>query len=185
MITYRGPLKQILAFWLTASFIWAAEGIPNIAGVEARVYFSPNGGCTDAIVHEIENAKTDIHVQAYSFTSKPIQVALRNAKGRGLDVSVILDASQRTEKYSGADFIAHGGISVVIDEKPAIAHSKVMIIDQQIVITGSFNFTSAAESKNVENLLILRSELLAKEYLKNWNARHTASVPFLPKDERK
>jgi phospholipase D len=73
---------------------------------------------------------------------------------------------------------------VVIDEQPAIAHSKVMIIDSAVVITGSFNFTSSGESRNVENVLVLRSGELAAAYTANWQARSAVSVVFTPKDQR-
>ena len=176
-------MRFLILLFLTAHII-AAEPSPVIQGVDAQVYFSPNGGATDAIVREIAAAKREIRVQAYSFTSNPIAIALRDAKKRGIDVSVILDKSQRSAKYSGADFVANSGIPVVIDEKPAIAHSKVIVIDGATIITGSFNFSSAAESKNVENLLVLRSAELAKAYLANWNERHAISVLFVPKSER-
>ncbi len=159
-------------------------GGESVQGVTATVNFSPNGGCTAAIVAVLADAKQTVLVQAYSFTSTPIAKALVAAKARGVDVRVILDKSQRTERYSGADFIAHASIPVVIDEQPAIAHSKVMIIDSAVVITGSFNFTSSAESRNVENLLVLRSVELAAAYTANWQARAAVSAAFTPKDLR-
>ena len=107
-------------------------------------------------------------LQAYSFTSKHIAAALVNANKRGVDVQVILDKSQRSEKYSSADFVAHAGIPTYIDAKHRIAHNKIMVIDGQTVITGSFNFTKGAESENAENLLVINSADLATKYAKNW-----------------
>ena len=69
---------------------------------------------------------------------------------------------------STADFLAHSGIRTLIDPSHAIAHNKIMIIDGEIVITGSFNFTKAAEEKNAENLLVIRDKALAEKYIKNW-----------------
>jgi len=106
-------------------------------------------------------------VQAYSFTSAPIAKALLNAHKRGVKVEVILDKSQRKEKYSSADFLAHSGINTLIDSAHTIAHNKIMIIDGETVITGSFNFTKAAEEKNAENLLVIRDKALAEKYIKN------------------
>lgn len=60
------------------------------------------------------------------------------------------------------------GVTTYYDSSHAIAHNKIMIIDKEIVITGSFNFTKAAEEKNAENLLILRNKDLAKIYIENW-----------------
>lgn len=140
-----------------------------------QVYFSPYGGATQAIVRELRGAHKSILVQAYSFTSAPIAKALVDAFRRGVDVQVILDQSQVTARYSSADFLAYAGIPVRIDSEHTIAHNKVMVIDGETVITGSFNFTKAAEEKNAENLLILRDKSLASRYSENWerHARHS------------
>jgi hypothetical protein len=119
-------------------------------------YFSPGGGCTNAIVNEIRQARQQIFVQAYSFTSVPIAQALVEARSRGVAVYIILDKSQLNEPSSGIDFVAQAGIPTLIDSSHAIAHNKVMLIDQQTIITGSFNFTTSAEQHNAENLLIIR-----------------------------
>jgi phosphatidylserine/phosphatidylglycerophosphate/cardiolipin synthase-like enzyme len=106
--------------------------------------------------------------QVYSFTSPLIAKALLNAHRRGVKVDVVLDQSLRTEKYTSATFLANSGIPTYLDDKHAIADNRVMIIDQETVITGSFNFTKAAENKNAENLLIIKDKKPAKEYLENW-----------------
>jgi phosphatidylserine/phosphatidylglycerophosphate/cardiolipin synthase-like enzyme len=82
----------------------------------------------------------------------PIAKALLDAHKRGVQVQVILDKSQRTEKYSSADFLANQGVPTLIDANHAIAHNKVIVIDGEIVLTGSFNFTKAAQEKNAENV---------------------------------
>jgi phosphatidylserine/phosphatidylglycerophosphate/cardiolipin synthase-like enzyme len=145
---------------------------------EVAVYFSPNSGCTDAVVSALNQAKQSVLVQAYSFTSAPIAKALVDAHKRGVTVKAILDKSNLTEKYSDADFLAHAGIPVLIDEAHAIAHNKVMVIDGQTVITGSFNFTKAAEEHNAENLLVLNSQELAKRYAANWDLHAGHSQPY-------
>ena len=101
-----------------------AQSLPII-----EVYFSPKGGCTEAVVRELNAAKSTVLVQAYSFTSAPIAKALVDAHKRGVKVEVILDKSQRTEKYSSADFMVNMGIPTKIDAKHAIAHNKIMVID--------------------------------------------------------
>lgn len=88
---------------------------------------------------------------------------------------VIRDKSQRTEKYSEADFLVHSGIETWIDAKHRIAHNKAMVIDGRIVITGSFNFTKSAETGNAENLLVIRSPELTKKYADNWEKHLTHS----------
>ena len=142
----------------------------HLKDVPVQLHFSPNGGATEAIVAALGRARTEILVQAYSFTSKDIAKALLDAHKRRVKVEIILDKSQRKEKYSSADFTAHAGIPTFIDDRHAIAHNKVMIIDREVVVTGSFNFTKAAEEKNAENLLIIPSKDLAREYIENWQA---------------
>ncbi len=143
-----------------------------------KVYFSPSGGCTRAIINEINNSKTEILGQAYSFTSASIVKALLSAHKRGVKVEAILDKSLRSEKYTIATFLKNAEIPTYIDDRHAIAHNKIMIIDRETVITGSFNFTKAAEEKNAENLLIIKSKELAKEYLENWNKHRAHSEAY-------
>src|SRR5664280_659644 len=138
-----------------------------------QVYFSPNGGCTEAIINEISHAKSEILIQAYSFTSVPIAKALVSAHKKGIHVEIILDKSNKSKKYSAGDFTAHMGVTTYIDSKHAIAHNKIIIIDKETVITGSFNFTKAAEEKNAENLLIIRNKKLAEIYIDNWYSIRT------------
>jgi len=144
-----------------------------------QVYFSPHGGCTDAIVNELDKAKNTVLVQAYSFTSYRIAKALLDAHKRGIKVEVILDKSQRTDQYSSATFLYNQGIAVKIDAQHAIAHNKIMIIDGETVITGSFNFTKAAEEKNAENLLVIHDKKLAEQYTKNWQEHDRHSEVYV------
>lgn len=148
-----------------------------------RTFFSPNGGGTEAIASEIRHARSEVLVQAYSFSSVPIARSLLDARKRGVKVTVILDKSQRTAKYSAADFLRNSGIPTYIDGKHAIAHNKIMIVDRDCVITGSFNFTKAAEEKNAENILMIRGDPgLASKYLANfeWHLKH--SEPYRGRD---
>ncbi len=143
------------------------------------VYFSPNGGATKAIVSELNNAKSEILIQAYSFTSVPIAKAIVDAEKRGVRIEVVLDKSQKTEKYSSADFVAHAGIPVYIDSSHKIAHNKIMIVDKSVLITGSFNFSKAAEESNAENLLILKgNKPLVDRYIDNFELHKRHSVVY-------
>ena len=159
-------------------------GGPVQGPAEIEAYFSPRGGVTEAVVKELGKARGTVRVQAYSFTSAPIAKALVDARKRGVDVRVILDRSQRTEKYSSADFLVHSDIPTLIDDKHQIAHNKIMIIDGQTVLTGSFNFTKSAEENNAENLLILRNKDLAAKYTQNWDAHAAHSQPYKGRETR-
>lgn len=146
-----------------------------------EVFFSPDGGCTTACVREIQRARQSVRVQAYSFTSAPIAKALLEAHKRGVSVEVILDKSQRSERYSSADFLAHAGICTMIDAQHAIAHNKVIVIDDAVVLTGSFNFTKAAEEKNAENLLVIRSLEVTTRCLANSRSHFDHTTPYHPR----
>jgi phosphatidylserine/phosphatidylglycerophosphate/cardiolipin synthase-like enzyme len=144
----------------------------------AAVYFSPKGGCTEAVVRELKAARREVLVQAYSFTSKDIAKALVDAKLRGLRVEVILDRSNEQENYSDLKFFIDQGLAPHIDAHHAIAHNKVMIIDGRTVITGSFNFTHQAEAENAENLLVIKGNTeLAAGYRKNFEAHKAHAQP--------
>ena len=161
----------------------APQGQQNQSLPPIEVFFSPKGGCTEAVVKELGNAKTTVLVQAYSFTSVPIAKALLAAHKRGVKVQVILDRSQKTEKYSEADFLVNMGIPTKIDAKHAIAHNKIMVIDGQTIITGSFNFTTAAEEHNAENLLVIRDTALAEKYTANWKVHADHSDSYTGRTE--
>jgi len=152
------------------------------SGETIGVFFSPHGGATEAVVAEIDSARKEVLVQAYSFTSTPIAKALLDARKRGVRVEVVLDKSQRREKYSSADFLVHGGITTYIDDRHAIAHNKIMIIDRGTLITGSFNFTKAAEERNAENLLVIRNNRqLVGRYLRNFEEHLSHSERYIGK----
>lgn len=158
------------------------ELVPYNSGTGGKFYntpyqvcFTPGSDCTANIIDTIANAQHSILVQAYSFTSAPIAKAIMDAKKRGIDIRVILDKSQVKARYSSAKLLENAGISTWIDSRVAIAHNKVMIIDDRVVITGSFNFTKAAQYKNAENSLIIYDANLAKLYTNNWLSREAVS----------
>jgi phosphatidylserine/phosphatidylglycerophosphate/cardiolipin synthase-like enzyme len=124
-VTASVATLTIIIFIGSSPFItFSQEKSPAI-----EVYFSPHGGCTDAIVRELDKAQGTVLVQAYSFTSYRIAKALLDDHKRGVKVEVILDKSQRTDQYSSATFLYNSGIPVKIDAVHVIAHNKIMIID--------------------------------------------------------
>jgi phosphatidylserine/phosphatidylglycerophosphate/cardiolipin synthase-like enzyme len=147
-------------------------------GAVVNSCFTPAQTCGDSIVTKINEARSEIRVQAYGFTSPPILSAL----ACGLDVAVILDKSNdragEKSRYSGATFVARAGIPVFIDYRPAIAHNKIIIIDHHLVITGSYNFTRRAP-RNAENVTFIDSTEVASRFLSNWNARHAVSRAYV------
>jgi phosphatidylserine/phosphatidylglycerophosphate/cardiolipin synthase-like enzyme len=160
-------------FWLLALFLFLYQPAGLSAGqfekdVAVDLCFTPGGTCTNRIIAEIGRSRSEIFVQAYSFTSAEIAKALLDAHKRGVKVEAILDKSQRSAKYSWATFLANMRIPTYIDSRHAIAHNKIIIIDSMTTITGSFNFTKAAQDKNAENLLVIYSKDIARAYRENW-----------------
>jgi len=119
------------------------------------VYFTPGNKATSAIVEQVHQARNLLHIQAYMFTSPPIAEAVVAAHKRGVQIIAVLDPSQQSDLYHAATFLYNAGIPVYIDRQHKLAHNKIMLIDGRVIITGSFNFTKAAEQSNAENLLIL------------------------------
>ncbi|WP_235603070.1 phospholipase D family nuclease [Piscirickettsia litoralis] len=140
-----------------------------------QVCFTPGGKCTHLIVKTINTAKNSIRVQAYSFTSWPIVRALIKAQERGVKVELLLDKSNLKKRYNVIKALKSHHIKFLIDAKPAIAHNKVIIIDGDIVVTGSFNFTYSAQKRNAENVLIIKNKKLASLYIANYDKRQQAS----------
>ena len=132
------------------------------------VYFTPPAGAAQAIVKAIDASSKEVLVQAYGFTHNAMAQAIVRAHQRGVKVSVLLDQkSDHTNRYV-VDLFNNAQVTMRQDGKHAIAHNKVMVIDENIVITGSFNFTNSAETRNAENFLILKSSPLAARYKEEW-----------------
>jgi phosphatidylserine/phosphatidylglycerophosphate/cardiolipin synthase-like enzyme len=169
-----GILTASVTLFLTHTY---AETAYFSAKTPYQVCFTPGQNCTHLIVDAINQAKQSVYVQAYSFTSAPIAQAIVEAKHRGLDVKVILDKSQiRKNSYSSAKYLMNNHIDTFIDHRPAIAHNKVIIIDNNALITGSFNFSKSAQMRNAENVIIIHDHDLSKKYLENWIKRKNQSV---------
>ena len=153
------------------TFVFLVRWVHRLLGTmsSVAVHFSPKGGATEAVIRELKAARREILVQAYSFSSKPIATALVDAKTRGVQVEIILDRSNEQETYSDLPLFLEQGLAPLIDAQHAIAHNKMMLIDQRTLITGSFNFTHQAEAENAENLVIVKghSELL-RAYRQNF-----------------
>jgi phosphatidylserine/phosphatidylglycerophosphate/cardiolipin synthase-like enzyme len=173
--TFLFGLTLTICMTLYSPLVFSQENACNW-----QVYFSPKGGCTAAIVKELQKANASILVQAYSFTSVPIAKALMVAHTRGVKVEVILDKSHIGEKskYSSATFFFNQEIPTKIDSAHAIAHNKVMVIDGETVITGSFNFTKQAEENNAENLIVIHDKKLATLYAETWRKHAEHSEPY-------
>ena len=143
------------------------------------VAFTPPSGGGHVIVKAIDDSREEVLVQAYGFTHNAIAQALLRAQQRGVKVQVLLDKkSSQTNRYV-IDLFEAAALPVKFDGAHAIAHNKVMVIDASVVVTGSYNFTNSADTRNAENILVLRSPDLAKSYRENWQTHwsHGQAAP--------
>jgi phosphatidylserine/phosphatidylglycerophosphate/cardiolipin synthase-like enzyme len=159
-----------------------AAVLPAQGSVE--VLFTPWDDAERALLGVIGEARHTIHVQAYTLSSRNIGRALEAAKQRGVAVEILADREQaERNEYSQLQTLSDSGIPVWYEVRYAAAHNKIMIIDGEesapIVVTGSYNFSFAAQARNAENLLILRGNApLARAYLANWRRHRQDAEPF-------
>jgi len=150
--------------------------------ITIQTCFTPRNSCQPLLIKAIHEAKHTIYMHNYSFTAKPLADALIEAHNRGVHIQIISDKGQVREQ-SVVKQLAQLGITIYIDKKVAIAHNKIIIIDEKQVITGSYNFSMGAENRNAENLLFVSSPDLAKQYLDNWRYRQLESILLERKKE--
>lgn len=160
----------------------AAEPLTLTARGEVQVAFTPGDDAGALVVNAIRQARRQVLVQAYSFTHKDIAEALVAARRRGVEVLVIADRHQAESlQTSLVAWLVQQGVPVWIDADHAAAHNKVVVVDadtpRAVLVTGSFNFTHAAQYRNAENLIVLRGNpLLAQAYAANWRRHLTHSL---------
>jgi phosphatidylserine/phosphatidylglycerophosphate/cardiolipin synthase-like enzyme len=161
--------------FLIAGAIFFALSASASADMAVQACFSPEGKCATHIVREIDNAKRELLVAVYAFTSDDLAGALVQAKKRGLMVQVIIDREfdSRNDKSKGKFLEVQripvrrlsGSKALYSAREGGLMHQKFAVIDRRIVFTGSYNWTQAADSFNDENLLLFRDAgPLAEEY---------------------
>jgi len=181
----RGPGLQFaalaagLAFALAAPRVGLAQWAPptlssTLASTSASTQatysaaFTP-GQALPLVLDTIRGARTTLLVAAYSFTSRPVATALRDAQRRGVKVYVVVDAGEAAKAYSAARFLANERVPVRANARYALQHNKFIVVDGTAVQTGSFNYTSSAAQSNAENVLIVRNApVLAAQYDAEW-----------------
>lgn len=158
---------------------------PTAATGSVQYAFTPDDRADDMIIEAIAGARRQVLVQAFSFTHRRIAEALIKARRRGVEAAVIADHEQtyRIETSVIRD-LAEAGVPVWLDAEHVSAHNKIMIIDADradcAVITGSYNYTHAAQFRNAENALILKGNPpLCAAYRRNWDQHKAHSLPLM------
>ncbi|CAD6508464.1 phospholipase D family protein [Candidatus Profftia tarda] len=157
-----------MIFFLSVMIIKPVLASTSIQDIE--VGFSPGQTAKKIVIAAIDEAKISIDLSAYSFTSKPIALALVDAQKRGVNIRVVADKRLNSGKYTAITYLAHQHIPVKLNDKYAIMHNKFIIIDGHSVETGSFNYTQSAVSRNAENVIYLRNRPdIAEKYIREFN----------------
>ncbi len=138
----------------------------TIDGTPIDTYFSPDDGVQANFVELVENAQESIYFMAFSFTADPVGNAVRARAAEGVTVAGVMDTEQVNSNV-GTEFdpFSQAGLDVYRDGNPGQMHHKVMIIDESIVIFGSYNFTNSAETRNDETLLVIYNEVIAGQFM--------------------
>ena len=182
-------MHGIALLWFAAGTATALQPAPPITPFPAtgtvQYAFTPDDRAEGMIITAIDAARRQVLVQAYSLTYRRIADALVRAKNRGVEVAVIADQFQSHTSPAVVRDVLRAGVPLLIDAHHAAAHNKIMIIDAGsadcAIVTGSFNFTYAAQHGNAENALILRGNPpLCDAYFENWR-RHMAHSHAPPK----
>jgi phosphatidylserine/phosphatidylglycerophosphate/cardiolipin synthase-like enzyme len=137
-----------------------------IDGTPIDVYFSPDDHVQDSFVELIENAQESINFMAFSFTSDLIGDAVLASTEQDVIVSGVMESDQ-VKSNIGTEFdrFSQAGLDVLLDGNKGLMHHKVMIVDESIVIFGSYNFTASAETKNDETLIVIYNEEIAAQFM--------------------
>ena len=169
------PLQATLAF----------DALPreSVAQGTLQAAFAPWDDIEGLVIDVIDHARAQVLMQAYLITNKKIAVALIAAHRRGVDVRLLADANQSHENATKVPMLAAAGIPVWLETRYQNAHNKVIVVDPgtaaATVVTGSFNFTWAAQHKNAENILIARSNPpLATRYARNWERQRQQAIAY-------
>jgi phospholipase D len=166
-----------IALSLALGVMPLALPVASVASSAAvAVCFSPEEDCAAFAVRAIDNAESEILVSAYGLTTgSGIVEALARAKGRGVDVRLIADKTTPCGRSSGVPLLAAAGVPIWIDDQARIAHEKAMVIDEAVVLTGSYNWTRGA-AENSEDLNLISSPTIATVYAAHWHNRLSVSV---------
>ena len=174
----------VLAFGLIVAtdLIAAPRSFPATGNVE--IAFTPGDAVDNLIIAAIDRAQSEVLVHAYTFTHRRIAQALVSAKRRGVAVSVLADREQaRAVPQNVLPQLVAGGVEVWLDGNFQAAHNKVIVIDAELAhattITGSYNFTIAAQRSNAENVVVLRDHpAVARAYRENWQRLKAGARPW-------
>lgn len=133
--------------------------------VQVEAYFAPEDGVADRLLQLLSSARSHVRFLAFQFTAPRLADALVDLVGEGVDVEGVMEAQSAESTYSQYNRLQAGGVEVFLDGNPYLMHHKVLIVDDQVVALGSYNFTTSADKDNDENLLIIHDSEVAGAFL--------------------
>lgn len=148
----------------------------TIDGITIENYFAPEDDVMNQIISEVSAAQTSIHFMAYSFTYDDLADAMLQKMSHGVEVGGIFESFGANAPASECTTILTAGADITLDGNPDTFHHKVIIIDDSIVIVGSFNFSANATDNNDENLLIVHDSSLALAYEQEYQRMKLQSI---------
>lgn len=140
----------------------------QIGGTLVETIFEPEGDGRTRILELLGGAQESIHFMAFSFTDNALAEMLVQQSRAGLAVQGVVEARNIGDSGADYDSLEQAGVDVLLDGNPYVMHHKVFIVDKEVVVTGSYNFTRSAAERNDENLLIIHSPEVAERYFEEF-----------------
>jgi phosphatidylserine/phosphatidylglycerophosphate/cardiolipin synthase-like enzyme len=138
----------------------------TIDGARIDTFFSPDDGVLASLVPVLETAQESIYFLAYSFTSNQLGEIVRQKAEAGVTIAGVMDDEQiRSNQGTEYDPFRQADLDVRIDGIDGLMHHKVFIVDEKIVVLGSYNFSQNAEERNDENLMIIYDPVIAEQFV--------------------
>lgn len=148
---------------------------------EHEVYFSPGDECAEAIISQLDSARSTLKICVFTISDNRLSTAILRAFQRGVHVRIISDNDKAYDDGSDIEKLARGGVDVRIDRSSHHMHHKFAIIDKQRVMTGSYNWTRSAALYNQENILITDAEKVVEKYLLEFKRLWGICTSYFPK----
>ena len=170
-------MKRVAFLYLSLLTLFALTVLGNYASCSVEVLFvspSVDGVIESRIIELLDKAEDSIYIAMYSFTDDQLGQAVVDAYGRGVDVKVLLDDGQDSEAGSREwPKLKEAGVPVKVEHETGLLHHKFAVIDERLVITGSYNWSNNADDDNFENVVVISCEQIAEVYVKEfeeiWN----------------
>ena len=143
----------------------------TIDGTPVQILFAPEDKVINHFIPLIEHAQKSIRFMTFSFTHEGLGQAVLDRAKAGIEVKGIFETRGSETKYSQLAPLYCAGVPVRQDGNPDTFHHKVFVIDDQIVVTGSLNFSNNADESNDENTVIVTNRDIAAQYLQEFERR--------------